>query len=62
MNSSFAIIVVQEKLQNVGINAADISKLRTSGYCTVLSVIQTTVSGKNPRFVRGYSVATSSDV
>ncbi|KAL8429164.1 hypothetical protein Efla_006300 [Eimeria flavescens] len=32
-----------EKLQNVGINAADINKLRAAGYCTVLSVIQTTV-------------------
>ncbi|ETW37114.1 meiotic recombinase Dmc1 [Plasmodium falciparum Palo Alto/Uganda] len=31
-----------EKLQDLGINAADINKLKGSGYCTILSLIQTT--------------------
>ncbi|KAL8271335.1 hypothetical protein Esti_004774 [Eimeria stiedai] len=44
-----------EKLQNVGINAADINKLRASGYCTVLSVIQTTK--KDLSLVKGLSEA-----
>ncbi|XP_026191140.1 meiotic recombination protein DMC1 homolog [Cyclospora cayetanensis] len=44
-----------EKLQNVGINAADITKLRLAGYCTVLSVIQTTK--KDLALVKGLSEA-----
>ncbi|SCA48644.1 meiotic recombination protein DMC1, putative [Plasmodium ovale] len=31
-----------EKLQDLGINASDINKLKGSGYCTILSLIQTT--------------------
>ncbi|EAA17631.1 DNA repair protein rhp51 [Plasmodium yoelii yoelii] len=31
-----------EKLQDLGINAADINKLKGSGYCTILSLIQAT--------------------
>ncbi|VWU48591.1 meiotic recombination protein DMC1, putative, partial [Hepatocystis sp. ex Piliocolobus tephrosceles] len=31
-----------EKLQDLGINVADINKLKGSGYCTILSLIQTT--------------------
>lgn len=31
-----------DKLQALGINAADISKLKSSGFCTVLSIIQAT--------------------
>lgn len=31
-----------DKLQPLGINAADITKLKASGYCTVLSIIQAT--------------------
>lgn len=31
-----------EKLQDLGINAADINKLKASGYCTILSLIQAT--------------------
>ncbi|CDJ42993.1 meiotic recombination protein DMC1-like protein, putative [Eimeria tenella] len=44
-----------DKLQSVGINAADIAKLRGSGYCTVLSVIQTTK--KDLALVKGLSEA-----
>ncbi|OXB71594.1 UNVERIFIED_CONTAM: hypothetical protein H355_001563 [Colinus virginianus] len=46
---------VMEKLQNVGINATDISKLKLAGYCTVLSVIQTT--RKDLLLVKGLSEA-----
>lgn len=31
-----------EKLQDLGINAADINKLKASGFCTILSLIQST--------------------
>ena len=31
-----------EKLQSFGINAADITKLKVAGYCTVLSIIMAT--------------------
>ena len=31
-----------DKLQNYGINAADISKLKSAGLCTVLGVLMTT--------------------
>lgn len=31
-----------DKLQNMGINAADLNKLKVAGYCTVLSVVMAT--------------------
>ncbi|KEP62990.1 UNVERIFIED_CONTAM: meiotic recombination protein DMC1 family protein [Hammondia hammondi] len=44
-----------DKLQAAGINAADINKLKQAGYCTVLSIVQTTK--KELCLVKGISEA-----